>query len=77
MIEHCQTLNYMLKDYNAGRVDRKELEGKIFMYIRTHPRRFFPPQWKDDNCSDFLSWLYPRLSRAIDRYEERGASFDA
>jgi DNA-directed RNA polymerase specialized sigma24 family protein len=77
MIEYCQTLNSMLKDYAAGRMDRKELEGKVFIYIRTHPHRFFPPQWNDDSCSDFLSWLYPRMSRAIDRYRERGASFDA
>jgi len=77
MIEYSQILNYMLKDYTLGRIDRKELEGKIFMYIRSHPRRFFPPQWNVDNCSDFLSWLYPRLSRAVDRYEDQGSSFDA
>jgi hypothetical protein len=26
---------------------------------------------------DFLSWLYPRLSRAVDNYREKGSSFDA
>jgi RNA polymerase sigma factor (sigma-70 family) len=77
MIEYCQTLNCMLKDYTAGRIDRKELEGKIFIYIRTHPRRFFPSQWNEDNCSDFISWMYPRISKAVDRYKEKGASFDA
>jgi DNA-directed RNA polymerase specialized sigma24 family protein len=77
MIEHSQTLNSMHRDYAIGRINKKELEGNIFMYIRSHPRRFFPSQWNADNCSDFISWFYPRLSRAVDRYEDQGSSFDA
>jgi RNA polymerase sigma factor (sigma-70 family) len=77
MINAHQSLNSMLQDYHRGCINKKELEGKIFVYIHAHPHRFFPSQWNVDNCEDFISWLYPRLSRAVDRYEDQGASFDA
>jgi hypothetical protein len=77
MIEESQNLERMLKDYHQGVIDRQELEGNIFMYIRKHPRRFSQVRWREDAWDDFISWIYPRLSKAVDRYEDRGSSFDA
>jgi len=34
-------------------------------------------KWKRDDCLDFLSWVYPRLSRAIDAYNKNGATFES
>jgi hypothetical protein len=76
MINQPQSLNGMLKEFYQGLIDRKELEGKIFMYIRDHPGHFFLARWNPDTCADFISWLYPRLSKAVDRYSDRGSSFD-
>jgi DNA-directed RNA polymerase specialized sigma24 family protein len=70
-------LDLMLKAYREKQIDRKQLEGSIFTYIRQHLSRFNLDRLNRDVCGDFISWLYPRLSRAIDRYRDKGSSFDA
>ncbi|MDR2551981.1 MAG: hypothetical protein LBD31_02285 [Treponema sp.] len=72
-----QTMNDMLEDYLRGLIDRKELEGRLFMYIRDNQRRFYQNRWDPDTWQDFISWLYPRMSRAVDRYRDQGLGFDA
>ena len=72
--ENCNTL---LDEYLNGRISRKEMEGKLFMFIKNHPRRFSISTLNADARDDFISWLYPRLSRAIDRYTDQGSCFDA
>jgi len=69
--------NSLLEDYLQGRINRKEMEGKLFMYIKTHPRRYSISLFKKDTQDDFISWIYPRLSRAIDHYKDQGSCFDA
>ena len=76
MIELEQSLNALLDAYRQGRMDRSELETKLFMYVKNHPRRFSLSRLQGDQ-EDFISWLYPRLSRAVDRYVDQGASFEA
>jgi hypothetical protein len=39
-------------------------------------RQFKLDRWRQDDRGDFLSWLYPRLSKAIDTYRDTGASFE-
>jgi DNA-directed RNA polymerase specialized sigma24 family protein len=75
--EESGDLNRLLEDYLHGRINRKEMEGKLFMYIRNHPRRFSISMLKSDTRDDFISWLYPRLSRALDHYVDKGSCFDA
>ncbi|MCL1927272.1 MAG: hypothetical protein FWG07_00575 [Treponema sp.] len=77
IVEEKENLNNLLDDYLHGRINRKELEGKLFMYIRNHPRRFSISLFRNDTRDDFISWLYPRLTRAIDRYADQGSCFDA
>ncbi|MCL1815891.1 MAG: hypothetical protein FWG27_08765 [Treponema sp.] len=77
MIEEGETLDTMLKKYRQGLVDRKELEGKLFIYIKNNPRRFYLSTLKSDIQEDFISWLYPRLSKAVDHYTDQGSSFDS
>ncbi|MDR0600489.1 MAG: hypothetical protein LBG84_10495 [Treponema sp.] len=71
-----ESMNKMLKDYQRGLIDRRELEGRLFTHIRDNPRRFYQSRWDSDNWQDFISWLYPRLSRAVDHYRDQGLSFD-
>ena len=75
--EKIEYLDKILQDHRSGQIDRKELEGKLFMYIRKKPWRFFLTGFKNDTLDDFISWLYPRLSRAVDHYTDLGSSFDA
>ena len=63
--------------FKKGTIDRKELEGKIYHYLLSNPGRYNIFQNNFDRWSDFLSWLYSRLSRAVDIYRETGSSFDA
>jgi hypothetical protein len=69
-------LNEMWRHYASGNLKKKNFEGQIFQYILNNPRRFHLPDRSKDRGIDYLSWLYPRLSRAIDLYKDKGASFD-
>jgi DNA-directed RNA polymerase specialized sigma24 family protein len=64
-----------LQRFRNGEISRKKLEGIIFLHIRKN-LRFYSEIKDKDEAMDFLSWFYPRLKQAIDRYEEKGSSFD-
>jgi hypothetical protein len=66
----------MLEKYRSGILDKKQLEGQIFQYVLDNYKRFHLFQWKRDDCIDYLCWLYPRISNAIDKYKKLGTSFD-
>ncbi|MDR2785711.1 MAG: hypothetical protein LBB83_07335 [Treponema sp.] len=76
MQDHLPLDSY-LAQFCDGEVNKKELEGFIFEYILSNYRNFYLNDWEEDECVDFLCWLYPRLSRAIDNYQYEGASFTA
>ena len=56
---------------------RNELEGRLFQYLLENPGRYNVFESDMDRWGDFLSWLYIRLSRAIDLYKDLGSSFDS
>ena len=70
-------LNAYLEAYYQERLNKKELEGLIFEFILKHHKQFGLAKWRRDECLDYVCWLYPRLSKAIDTYQDAGASFDA
>ena len=70
-------LNKLLDQYRSGTLEKKELEGKIFQFVLKYPKRFHLRQRERGERIDFLCWLYPRISRAIDNYRNTGATFDA
>jgi DNA-directed RNA polymerase specialized sigma24 family protein len=76
-IDEGENLNTLFRDYLHGCITRKEMEGKLFIYIKMHPRRFSISLFKNESRDDFISWLYPRLSRAIDNYTDQGSCFNA
>jgi hypothetical protein len=57
-------------------LEKKQFEGMIFETILEERRRFNLHRWRDEDCGDFMSWVYPRLSKAIDSYRDTGASFE-
>jgi hypothetical protein len=69
-------LGKILKEYHQGKLDRKQLEEKIFQLILERPRYYHLRTWDKDLLADFIGWLYPRIHHAIDRYKRTGASFD-
>jgi hypothetical protein len=62
--------------YRKGLLEKKQFEGMIFETVFEERRRFNLHRWRDEDCGDFMSWVYPRLSKAIDSYRDTGASFE-
>jgi DNA-directed RNA polymerase specialized sigma24 family protein len=65
------------EQYQQGHLSRKDFEGRIFQFLLKNHQRFNLFKHNQDTFSDYLAWLYPRLSRAIDSYKDLGSSFDA
>jgi hypothetical protein len=73
---HTLSLNNHYANYSAGSLDRKELEVMLFEKARKEINTFNLPGWGNEDYDDYLSWLYPRLSRAVNTYRETGSSFE-
>ncbi|MDR3343061.1 MAG: hypothetical protein LBT14_09815 [Treponema sp.] len=71
------SLDDLWRQYACGTLQKKEFEGLIFQFILEHYQRFHLFDWDKDACTDYLCWLYPRISRAIEVYKDIGASFDS
>ncbi|MDR2740434.1 MAG: hypothetical protein LBB68_11475 [Treponema sp.] len=70
-------LTELLNRYSKGLISKKDLEGHIFKFILDNYQQFHPYGWNKEDYMDYLCWLYPRISRAIENYQDTGASFDA
>jgi DNA-directed RNA polymerase specialized sigma24 family protein len=73
-MQNTISLNRLYADYSAGLLEKKELEGEIFMVIKKNMRRL--SNWDRSDNDEYLSWLYPRISHAIGAYHETGSSFE-
>ena len=71
------SLSEVHSEYVLGKMSRKNLESLIFQYLLDNFERYRLFKGNKEKWTDFVSWLYPRLSRAIDCYTETGSSFDA
>jgi hypothetical protein len=71
------SLNGLLKRYREGALGKKQLESRLFQYVLRNHRCFGLARWDEGTRIDYLCWLYPRISRAIERYRDDGVSFDA
>jgi DNA-directed RNA polymerase specialized sigma24 family protein len=71
------TMDELFERYTRREISKKEFEGLIFQFVLENYQRFHLFDWNKDKCTEYLCWLYPRLSRAIDSYKNTGASFDA
>jgi hypothetical protein len=71
------SLNDLFKQYSWGILEKKRFEGQIFECMVENHQRFHLFDWDKEDYIDYLCWLYPRISRAIDNYRETGASFEA
>ncbi|GMO39336.1 MAG: hypothetical protein Ta2F_15730 [Termitinemataceae bacterium] len=69
-------LSAILEIYREGLIDKREFEERILRYfIKNY--KIYCPHINKPEFMDFLSWVYPRLSKAITRYKDSGSSFDA
>jgi len=63
--------------YTIGSLPKKDFEGRLFQYLLDNHERYRIFEGNKNRWNDFLSWLYPRIVRAIVLYRELGSSFDA
>jgi len=68
------SLNSLYSDYAAGLRDKKDIEEAIFKALKDETRLL--PGWNADDYRDYISWLYPRISRAISAYRETSSTFE-
>jgi biotin operon repressor len=74
-MQNILALNELYHQYVKGDLGRKEFEGIIFRIMLKNVQYFYFADWDKDEYVDYLCWLYPRLSNAIDNYREKGYSF--
>jgi hypothetical protein len=77
LMQNTTSLSVLQQQYHLGSLSKKELEGLIFQYLMDNSEYYHAFDGSQERWNDFLSWLYPRLSRAVDNYKEKGSSFDA
>ena len=63
--------------YLAGDLPKKSFQAMIFKHLLGSFDQFRIFSGNREHWNDFLSWLYPRLARAVDLYRDKGSSFDA
>ena len=76
-MQNLFSLNELYVDYAAGLLNKKDFEGSIFRTIQENVHCFGLVGWNREDSDDYISSLYPRISRAIDAYQETGASFES
>ena len=70
-------LSGMYSLYVTGNLPRKDFEGRLFQFLLENSERYRAFGGNRDEWNEFISWLYPRLVRAIDLYRDINSSFDA
>ena len=76
-MQNVKSLNDQYSLYSTGLLEKKDFEAFVFQTIRKELCKTGLPGRKNEDCDDYLSWLYPRISNAIGKYRETGSSFEA
>ena len=69
-------LNELYDQFNKKIITRCKLESSIFKYYFKNQGKTCLSHWNPDEYEDFISWFYPRLRKAIDKYHDKGFSFE-
>jgi hypothetical protein len=70
------TLNELYEKYVDGLLTKGAFEAAIFKTIKKNMHQLGLSGWNREEKDDFISSLYPRIRRAIDRYRETGSTFE-
>jgi hypothetical protein len=70
------SFNDLYRQYTAGLLEKKKFEGMIIKIMLENNHRYHLYQRKKEDAGDYISWLYPRISKAIDTYRDIGSSFE-
>lgn len=75
-MQNVLSLNDLYQKYAEGILKKEQFETLLFKFILDNYQQFHLYNWNKDDYIDYLSWLYPRLNRAIDTYREAGSCFE-
>jgi len=76
-MKYQKHLSDLYDHYAEGSLSKKEFEGKLFYYLLNNFGGYYYFDGSVNRWEDFVSWVQPRLARAIDLYRNTGSSFDA
>ncbi len=68
-------LTNLLKSYKSGLIEREKLIREISIFVYNYPLKAC--RWKEDACSDFFCYFYPRIEKMIESFQLRGIPFEA
>ena len=68
-------LTKLLAEYRAGLTARKLLIREISLFVYNYPLKVC--RMKEDLCSDFFCFFYPKIERMIDSFKIRDVPFEA
>jgi hypothetical protein len=71
------SLNKNYDEYKDGKISKRSLEITIIRHVLRNTGLYHIRDTEPYSCKEFLSWLYPRIPKAIDRYKNKGSSFSA
>jgi len=69
--------NDLFLQFENGEIDRGDLEGLIYQYFVNNQEKTNIAHWKKAEYEDFVSWFYPRLSKAINSFCRKEVSFES
>jgi DNA-directed RNA polymerase specialized sigma24 family protein len=75
-MQNLLTLNELYAKYTAGLLKKETFEADIFRIIKKNIYQLGLTGWNREERNDFISSLYPRISRSIRKYQETGSSFE-
>ena len=70
-----QHLTSLLAGYRSGIIARKLLIREISLFVYKYPYKTC--RWREDICSEFFCYFYPRIEKMIESFEIRGIPFEA
>jgi len=70
-------LDTLYDQFVKGELDRTDFESRIYIHIANNMQRFRLATIREDERTEFLAWVYPRLSEAVETFRDTGSSFDA
>lgn len=62
------SLNNVYEQYLKKEITRQELEGAIYNFYLFNQKETCCCHWLVHEYEDFVSWIFPRLQKAIDKY---------
>ena len=70
-----EKLTLMLISYRNGILPRKKLVETISLFVYKFPLKKY--RWREDDCSEFFSYFFPKITKIIDSFIIKDVPFEA